>query len=190
MADEKKIVKHDILDDVKEAEKKIKRAAFLKMIPKLKTMAAEVNILKKKAELMLEEVGLDEKDIKRVIDFINSLPSVELSDKDIKELKEGVKDDVDESKRKAEKDFEKSLEKMAANEYMYKLADRVDNSLIYGNGSGSTHYYSTAGTTTTSGWGGGGVSATGGAMLASLSMKEADNSVVLNSGTNSVNIKI
>ena len=137
MVDEKKF---DVLDDVKAAEKKIKRAAFLKLIPKLKEMAKEVNTLKKRAELLLEETGIEEKDRKRVIDFINSLPTVELSESDLKELREGVKEEVHETREKAEKDFDKSLEKFSS-----AMATSMDNAWMSTGGTANTAYCSTVG---------------------------------------------
>jgi hypothetical protein len=116
MADEiekTEVEETDVLNDVKKMEKRIKKMAFLKIIPKLKDMAKEVNKLKKKTELLLSEFGIDEKDSKRIIDFINSLPDVSLSKRDIEEFKEDQEEEVEDIKEEVAEKVSKNYEKYA-----------------------------------------------------------------------------
>ena len=147
--EDKKPVTFDILDDIKNAEKKIRRASFLKMIPKLKKMATELNIIKAKSKMMLEEVGLDEKDIKRVIDFINQIPSVELSKSELETLRESVKEDISDEKKEIEKQMDNNLLKSAT------LSNYSTTNWGGGGSGSSTAYYSSIGDTFTNGTGGG-----------------------------------
>lgn len=95
------IKKTDVLDDIKDAEKRIKAATLVKTLPELKDMAREVLVLKKKIELTLEKLGVSDTDSKRIIDFVNSL--VTLSESEILEIREEVRGSVEKEQMKAEK---------------------------------------------------------------------------------------
>lgn len=97
----------DILDQVKKVEKAIKAKVLIKKIGELKKIAKEVNELKEEMVATLEELGLSDKDIKRVIDFINELPDVKLTDREKKEIRETAQADVEETKAKEESEVEK-----------------------------------------------------------------------------------
>jgi hypothetical protein len=86
-------VKKDILDDIKKADKFIKAQLLIKKIGELKKLAKDVLLAKEKATIVLEEIGIKEKDIKRIIDFINESDDVKLTKVDREALREDVLED-------------------------------------------------------------------------------------------------
>ena len=96
----------DILDEVKKVEKITKAQLLRKAIKKIKDYAREIVELKEKTEIELEEIGIKSEDIKRVIDFVNSLPDVQLTDNDKKELRNQVKKSVQSERKGVEKEIE------------------------------------------------------------------------------------
>lgn len=81
----------DVLDHIKKAEKVIKTNLLIKQMGTLKALARELLEIKERSVMILEDVGVEEVDIKRVIDFINSSSEVQLTDQDKKELREKVR---------------------------------------------------------------------------------------------------
>jgi len=104
---EKETKKEDILEQVKKAEKLIKMNLLLKQLATLKKLAKEVLVAKEKSVLILEEVGVSQEDVKRVIDFINSSPEVQLSESDKKDLREDVKEEHSKKREEVQKEIEK-----------------------------------------------------------------------------------
>ena len=104
---EKETKKEDILEQIKKAEKLIKMNLLLKQLATLKKLAKEVLVAKEKSTLILEEVGVSQEDIKRVIDFINSSSEVQLSESDKKDLREKVKKEHSEKRDEVQKEIEK-----------------------------------------------------------------------------------
>lgn len=102
----KEEVKPDILDQIKRAEMAVKQATLIKMMGEVKRMASQVLELKEKCTAMLTEIGLSADDVKRVIDFVNNLSSVQLNDADREIIRKWAKDEV-QGKRK---DIEKKIE--------------------------------------------------------------------------------
>ncbi len=88
MTDEKK---NDVLDHIKKAEKVIKTNLLIKQMGQLKTLARELLEIKERSVMILEDVGVEDADIKRVIDFINSSPEVQLTEGDKRELREKIR---------------------------------------------------------------------------------------------------
>ena len=80
--DSKETKELDVLDHLKRVEAKVKQAVVVKMVGEIKRMASQVLELKEKCTAVLTEVGLSAEDVKRVIDFVNNLPSVQLNDGD------------------------------------------------------------------------------------------------------------
>lgn len=101
MADE--IKELDVLEQVKRIDKAVKAKMLIEKIALLKEFAREINELREKSVAILEELGLSDKDMKRIIDYINELPEVKLSERDKKQIREEVSDDVDEEKESIEK---------------------------------------------------------------------------------------
>lgn len=81
----------DVLDHIKKAEKAIKTNLLIKQMGTLKSLARELLEIKERSVMILEDVGVEEVDIKRVIDFINSSPEVQLTESDKRELREKVR---------------------------------------------------------------------------------------------------
>jgi len=98
--------KKDILDQIKRAESAIKQMTLIKMMSEIKQMANQVLELKEKCTAILAEIGVTPEDIKRVIDFVNNLSSVQLDDKDKERICNWAREQVN-SKRK---DVEKRVE--------------------------------------------------------------------------------
>jgi hypothetical protein len=100
------VEKQDILDQIKRVELMVKQATLIKMMSEIKRMSHEVLELKEKCTAVLVEVGVNTDDVKRVIDFANNLPSVQLNDNDKEAIRKWAKDEV-QGKRK---DIEKKVE--------------------------------------------------------------------------------
>lgn len=96
------------LDSLKDTEEKIKKKAMSNALTEMKGYARDVLNLKFKMLKKLEQFGLDEKEIKGIIDWINSLPDVQLSEKDKKDIENEVKEEVVVEKKEAE-DFINTL---------------------------------------------------------------------------------
>jgi hypothetical protein len=101
MEKEKKEI--DVLEQLKQAEKVIKVNLLIKKIGELKKVAKEVLVAKEKTQMILEEAGVKGEDIKRVIDFINSMPEVQLTEAEKKDLREDVRESNTESKKQIQK---------------------------------------------------------------------------------------
>lgn len=104
--DEKKTT--DILDDVKKAEKVVKAQLLVKKIGELKKLAKDVLLAKEKSKIILEEIGIKDKDIKRIIDFVNESEDVKLTKADKENLKDDIQDDCVEERKKIMRKIEES----------------------------------------------------------------------------------
>ncbi len=109
-----KTTEPDILEQVKKVEKAVKAKLLIEKIAILKQHAREVNVLKEQSVATLEELNLSDKDIKRLIDYINELPEVKLTDKDKLAIREEAKEEVDEERSAIEEklkdiDFDKLM---------------------------------------------------------------------------------
>jgi len=89
--DDKKEVNLDILDEVKKIEKMVQVAALRKMLVDIKKKARQILELKEETTYVLDELGISTEDSKRIIDFVNSLGEVKLSEEDKKDLRQRVK---------------------------------------------------------------------------------------------------
>lgn len=103
----------DVLDQVKKIDKAVRAKLLIEKIALLKKYAREVNELKEKSMIVLEELGLSDKDMKRIIDYVNELPEVKLSERDKKDLRDGIHEEMSEEKNEVEKTLrEVDLEKL------------------------------------------------------------------------------
>lgn len=100
MAEKQKEV--NIIDQVKEIERKKKEALLIKSIQKLKVVAKEAIKAKRKMKAYLDELGLSEGDQKKLIDYINSQDEVQLTRKEKDDIKEEVKRDLSGERKKVE----------------------------------------------------------------------------------------
>lgn len=112
---------HDVLDDIKQAEKQLKVATLVKNIATLKKIAKDVLTAKEKMNQYLEQMGMSETDSKRIIDFINSLPEITLSKKEIKDIEDDVAKDLENKTKEVKKKIEDS------NLTFYNLGSKIDN---------------------------------------------------------------
>jgi transcriptional regulator with AAA-type ATPase domain len=106
---EKNKKQKDILEDIKEIDKMVKIHLLRENIGEIKKMAKDIIKIKKKTELILEDIGIDNDDIKRIIDFVNSLDSTKLTDDNISELKKEVKNRNKEKKEKIEENINDNI---------------------------------------------------------------------------------
>jgi len=104
--------KYDVLDSVKEMEKRTKALMLLDAVSKIKGMAREVLELKEETAIILDELGVSKIDSKRIVDFVNSLSDIKLSDKDKEIMREEVKSDIKSGKVGAEAKARDSIEEM------------------------------------------------------------------------------
>ena len=104
---EEKTKKEDILYQVKKVEKAVKLNLLYRRLADLKVLARDVLEAKEESVMILEEIGVSQEDIKRVIDFINSSPEVQLSEADKKELRERVRKENKQEKEEVQKEIEK-----------------------------------------------------------------------------------
>lgn len=93
----------DILDDVKRVERAVKAKLLMNAISEIKERAREILELKEETTMILEEIGIDEKDIKRIIDFINNSVSLTQSDKD--KIRQSIKNEKEKDSEKIEKEI-------------------------------------------------------------------------------------
>ena len=108
MSNTKKVEKksHDILDDIKRVEKILTQQLLVRVISQLKQEAKETLKRKIRVKLMLKEVGISDDDAKRVIDFVNELPEVKLTEEEVKEIRDSVRESVRRDKSKVQKKME------------------------------------------------------------------------------------
>lgn len=100
--------KDDILDQVRKAERAVKMHLLMKQLAVLKQLARDVLVAKEKSRLILQDVGVSEEDIKRVIDFLNSSPEVQLSKDDVEELRDKVRNEGKKQRSEIQEKIEKS----------------------------------------------------------------------------------
>lgn len=130
----------DVLDHIKKAEKVIKTNLLIKQMGELKKLARELLEIKEKSVMILEDVGVEEADIKRVIDFINSSPEVQLTENDKKEIRERVRQQGRSKRQEVQREIESH--------------PFLGNGSLTG-GFGNTYLTSATGANTTATWVGG-----------------------------------
>lgn len=87
-----------VLDDLKKIEEQKKKKLLIKSLNKLKEKAREVMTIKEETNAILNNLWLSTKEQKQIIDWINSLDDVQLSDDDRKEIAEEMKEEMKEEK--------------------------------------------------------------------------------------------
>ena len=99
----------DVLEQLKRHEKIIKSKLLIKSLTEIKTMAKSILELKSKTEELLKLVVTNPEDIKRVIDFINSTESVQLSKEDVQKSKDWAAQCIAGAKKDIEKKVDDKL---------------------------------------------------------------------------------
>ena len=95
----------DILDDIRKVDKKIRVKLLVEKIKQLKEFAREINELKERMKITLEEMDVEEEDIKRIIDYINETPEVKLNEVDKQQIRKDVQEEVKEEKEQTDFDW-------------------------------------------------------------------------------------
>lgn len=124
--------KNTVLDQVKQIEKRNKARLLIKTLTQLKKFARDIYIMKEKTNLLLDNIGVSEKDSKAIIDFINSLPEVQLSEENKKDLKEDIKEEIVDKRKEIEREVEKDpmLQYMNLSSPMYKTSTGYTNANV------------------------------------------------------------
>ena len=99
MADKK--TPSSLLDDMKKLEEAKKKRVLAKILTTIKQDAENILRLKVAFDMYMEELGVEKKEAKRIIDWINSL--IKVSEKEKEELRETVRNELKEEKEEAEK---------------------------------------------------------------------------------------
>ena len=97
----------DILLDIRKIEARKKQALLAKKVSELKVLAKKINELKVESEYLIDEMGVSKEDAKRVVDFINELDDVKLTDEEKKEIRNKTKQSVATGRKEVEKEIEK-----------------------------------------------------------------------------------
>lgn len=95
------------LEEIKSLELEARKLSLIEIIAELKSEAKEIKRIKFYTESILKELGYETKDIKSIIDYINS--QVEIDEKDI------LKD----VRKHLEKKKEKTIAKMISSPYSF-----------------------------------------------------------------------
>jgi predicted nuclease with TOPRIM domain len=96
-----------VLDELKQLEERKRKIQLAKSLNKIKDMAKEILENKYMTDKIMEQLGVDSKEAKAIIDWINNLPGVKLDDEDKKKLDDEIKKDLKERFQEAEKEVEK-----------------------------------------------------------------------------------
>lgn len=99
---------NDILDEIKAVDRAIRAQTLARILTQIKEKAKKVLELKEEVNALLEATGLSTEDIKRVIDFVNSLDEVQLTDSEKKEIRTDARSVVKNEKKTAEKKINES----------------------------------------------------------------------------------
>ena len=99
----------DILDEVRAAESATRKIMLIKTLGQLKKMAKDVLELKEKTQALISELGISADDSKRLIDFINNLSAVKLTESEVKASQEWAKLQVAGKRKDAEEKVEDNL---------------------------------------------------------------------------------
>lgn len=99
-------MKDSTFEKMKGIEEKKNKAQILRILTALKDNARMVQENKEMCNLYLEEVCKDEKEKKQIIDWINSLEDVKLSEDRTKDLREQVRENIKKEKAKIDRQFD------------------------------------------------------------------------------------
>jgi len=117
----------DVLDDFRKVERAVKQRSLAFSMKLLKEKAATIMRFKEESIALLEALGIQELDIKRVIDFVNSLPDVQLSEFDRRKIKEEMREEGKKQKKKAADKIEDSpyIERTSVDIDTYRVSDNI-----------------------------------------------------------------
>lgn len=104
-----------IVDKMKKIEEKKKEILLAKQLTKLKKLARMIVESKEETKIILDLLLVNDEDKKKLIDFINSLEEVKLSEDDKKMIKSKVKDVMESKKKEIDEQIEKKIENLSSN---------------------------------------------------------------------------
>ena len=107
------------LDQLKKIEESKQKMLLVKMLGYLKEQARNVFKFKYITEKVLEELKVNATDKKAIIDWINSLPDVGLSEEDKKEVDKDIKKFMTEEKEEVEEEIKENPYKYSSGNNMY-----------------------------------------------------------------------
>lgn len=94
-----------VLDDLKKIDEQVKQKTLARMLTSLKEKAKEIHEIKYYTNKLLSELWINDKDSKAIIDWINSLNDVQLSDEQKKQIDKDIKSEIKDEKVKVEKKY-------------------------------------------------------------------------------------
>ena len=97
-------------ENFKKIEETKKKQLMSKILTLVKNMSKEIQENKELCNMYLEEISIEEKEKKRIIDWINNLPDVQPDEDRKKELKEQVKSQLKSKKSEIERKIEEKPE--------------------------------------------------------------------------------
>jgi len=71
----------DPLENLRKIDKKEKMKKLKKMMGRLKALQKEINVAKYECEGLIRQVGFEDRDVKRIIDFIGEMSDVKVTNK-------------------------------------------------------------------------------------------------------------
>ncbi len=96
----------DILENLKKIDKAVKAKVLIEEIARIKSQAKQVLEIKSRINARLESLGVAQKDQKRIIDYVNELPEVKLTEGEVEKIRieasasiKKLRSDMDESIR-------------------------------------------------------------------------------------------
>lgn len=103
MADSNEEKEKDVLDRLRDVDKTVKARLLFQVVEDMRYSSRQLLEIKEKNLARLAAIGISEKDIKRIIDYINELPEVRLTESDIEDIKDSIQKET-EQKKKRERD--------------------------------------------------------------------------------------
>lgn len=97
---------NNALDQLKDIEQKKQKAVLIKALKFLKQKAKEVLAAKYATNEILKQLNISKDDQKAIIDWVNQLQDVKLSDDDETVIEDEVKDFIADKKKKVESELE------------------------------------------------------------------------------------
>jgi hypothetical protein len=94
------------LDQMKDVEEKKKKYRLLKVVSMLKTAAKNVQEWKEICNVYLNDISEDEKEKKQIIDWINSLDDVQITDDRKQQIKNDEMKKINTEKKKVDEQLE------------------------------------------------------------------------------------
>lgn len=99
---------HVVLDQLKKVQEIENKIIARQVLSKIKNLSREVLEAKYQVECLIELLNVSDKEKKAIIDWINNLSSVQLSEDDKKELKDGIKEEDRKDRTKMKDKIEKN----------------------------------------------------------------------------------